>query len=264
VEISAVKFQDRHEAMLEMLIGFLIAAGVGLTGVGAGSLLAPILMLFFRVPPAEAVGTALAFSAVIKLTIAPVYVIRKQIHYPTLLRLCCGGVPGVLAGFVAMDFLDAKHHQGALYLTIGGLVAGMAIYNLVRTLGTKAGTRVQRDRSRWLPLIGAGIGSEVGFSSAGAGALGSVALLNLTPLTPARVVGTDVLFGLALSLVGGGLHLTAGHFQSVILVRLVMGGIGGALIGANLLTVLPSRPLRVALSAWLTFMGAQLCWQAIS
>lgn len=250
--------------MVETIVGFLIATGVGLTGVGAGSLLAPVLMLFFRVPPAEAVGTALAFSAVIKLTIAPVYIVRRQIHYPTLMRLCCGGVPGVLAGFLAMEFLDARHHRSALYLVIGILVASMALYNLFRTLGKHAHSRAVRDRSRWLPFIAAGIGSEVGFSSAGAGALGSVALLNLTPLNPAQVVGTDVLFGLALSLLGGGFHVGAGHFQSAILVRLIMGGIGGALVGANLLTVLPSRPLRVALSAWLTFMGAQLCWQAIS
>ncbi len=248
--------------MTEILVGFFVAAGVGLTGVGAGSLLAPVLMLFFRVPPAEAVGTALAFSAVIKLTIAPVYIFRKQIHYPTLLRLCAGGIPGVLIGFFAMDLLDAKHHRGTLYLTIGGLVASMAIYNLVRTIGKNASTRPMQDRSKWLPFIAAGIGSEVGFSSAGAGALGSVALLNLTPLAPARVVGTDVMFGLALSLIGGGFHLSAGHFQSAILIRLIIGGMVGALIGANLLSVLPSRPLRVALSAWLTFMGAQLCWQA--
>jgi uncharacterized membrane protein YfcA len=250
--------------MIETVVGFLIAAGVGLTGVGAGSLLAPILMLFFRVPPVEAVGTALAFSAVTKLTITPVYLVRRQIHYATLLRLCCGGLPGVLVGVVAMNFLDARHHQSALYLTIGSLVAGMAIYNLFRTLGKNGAKRPVVDRSRWLPLIAAGIGSEVGFSSAGAGALGSVALLNLTPLTPAEVVGTDVVFGLVLSLVGGGFHISAGHFQSAILIRLIMGGIGGALVGANLLSVLPSRPLRVALSAWLTFMGAQLCWQAIS
>jgi uncharacterized membrane protein YfcA len=70
------------------------------------------------------------------------------------------------------------------------------------------------------------------------------------------------MFGLALSLIGGGFHLSAGHYQSAILIRLIIGGMVGALIGANLLAVLPSRPLRVALSAWLTFMGAQLCWQA--
>ncbi len=248
--------------MTEILVGFLVAAGVGLTGVGAGSLLAPVLMLFFKVPPAEAVGTALAFSAVIKLTIAPVYIVRKQIHYPTLLRLCCGGVPGVLLGFFAMGLLDAKHHRGVLFLGIGGLVSTMALYNLIRTLRRSAHTRTMTDRSGWLPAIAFGIGTEVGFSSAGAGALGGVALLNLTPLSPASVVGTDVMFGLACSLVGGGFHLSAGHFQSGILIHLIVGGIGGALIGANLLAVLPSRPLRVALSAWLTCMGVQLCWQA--
>lgn len=249
--------------MIEMLVGFLIAAGVGLTGVGAGSVMAPILMLFFRVPPAEAVGTALAFSAVIKLTIAPVYIARKQVHYPTLLRLCAGGIPGVLTGFFLMDLLDTRHHRGALYLTIGGLVASMAIYNLFRTLHKSSATRTPRDRSGWLPVIAAGIGAEVGFSSAGAGALGSLALLNLTPLPAASVVGTDVVFGLALSLIGGSFHMSAGHYQSAILIRLIIGGIAGALIGANLLSVLPSRPLRVALSAWLACLGAQLCWQAL-
>lgn len=248
--------------MTEVLVGFLIAAGVGLTGVGAGSLMAPILMLFFRVPPTEAVGTALAFSAVIKLTIAPVYILRKQIHYRTMLLLCCGGIPGVLAGVYAMNVLDARNHRGVLFMTIGGLVASMAIYNLVRNLARNSANRQMQDRSGWLPLIALGIGSEVGFSSAGAGALGSVALLNLTPLPPAQVVGTDVMFGLALSLLGGGFHLFQGHYQSAILIRLIAGGIVGALIGANLLSVLPSRPLRLALSAWLACLGAQLCWQA--
>ena len=248
--------------MTEVLVGFLIAAGVGLTGVGAGSLMAPVLMLFFRVPPAEAVGTALAFSAIIKLTIAPVYILRKQIHYRTMLILCCGGIPGVLIGVYAMSVLDARHHRGVLFMTIGGLVASMAIFNLVRNLAKSYRNRPTQDRSGWLPLIALGIGSEVGFSSAGAGALGSVALLNMTPLAPAQVVGTDVMFGLALSLIGGGFHLFQGHYQSAILIRLVIGGIVGALIGANLLSVLPSRPLRLALSAWLACMGAQLCWQA--
>jgi len=248
--------------MTQILVGFLIAAGVGLTGVGAGSLLAPILMLFFKLPPAEAVGTSLAFSAVTKLASAPVYIIRKQVHYPTLMRLSAGGLPGVLVGFFAINLLDAKHHRNTLFLVIGALVAGMAAYNLVRTLRRSAHHRALRDRSGWLPLIAFGIGGEVGFSSAGAGALGTIALLNLTPLSPASVVGTDVLFGLASSLLGGAFHLSAGHFESAILVHLIIGGIVGAVIGANLLAVLPARPLRVALSAWLTYMGLQLCWQA--
>jgi uncharacterized protein len=248
--------------MTEILVGFLIAAGVGLTGVGAGSLLAPVLMLFFKMPPAEAVGTSLAFSAVTKLASAPVYILRKQIHYPTLLRLTSGGIPGVLLGYYAIDLLDANHHQATLFLVIGGLVAGMAAYNLVRTLRRSALHRSLRDRSAWLPPIGFFIGAEVGFSSAGAGALGSVALLNLTSLQPASVVGTDVVFGLFCSVVGGGFHLSAGHFQTGILTHLIIGGVVGAVIGASLLAVLPARPLRVALSAWLTCMGVQLCWHA--
>jgi uncharacterized protein len=248
--------------MLAILVGFLIAAGVGLTGVGAGSLMAPILMLFFRIPPAEAVGTALAFSAVIKLTAAPIYIIRKQVDYRILLKLCLGGVPGVLAGVVLMNLLNAKNHRGVLFMTIGGLVASMALINLFRTLNKSAHDRALQDRSRWLPPIAAGIGAEIGFSSAGAGALGGVALLNLTALSPARVVGTDVMFGLLLSTIGGSFHIFAGHFQKDVLIHLIEGGVAGILIGANLLSVLPARPLRVALSAWLTLMGAQLCWQA--
>src|SRR5690242_4107107 len=109
--------------MTEMLVGFLIAAGVGLTGVGAGSVMAPILMLFFKIPPAEAIGTTLAFSTITKLVIAPVYMVRKQIHYPTLWRLCYGGIPGTLAGFFVLGFLDMRNHQKALYLAIGLMVA---------------------------------------------------------------------------------------------------------------------------------------------
>jgi len=248
--------------MTEMLVGFLIAAGVGLTGVGAGSVMAPILMLFFKLPPPEAVGTTLAFSTITKLVIAPVYVFRKQVHYPTLLLLCYGGVPGVLVGFYIMGMLDMRHHEGAIYLVVGLLIAVMALYNLYRSVRRSAHARHMQDRSGWLPFIAAGIGAEVGFCSAGAGALGSVALLNLTRQSLPRVVGTDVLFGLVLSIVGGGFHLAAGHYDSAILLRLTIGGVVGALIGANLLTVLPARPLRVALSAWLACLGIQLCWQA--
>ena len=147
-------------------------------------------------------------------------------------------------------------------MLIGGLVASMALFNLYRTLSKKAHERTLKDRSKWLPLIGLGVGTEVGFSSAGAGALGGVALLNMTPLSPARVVGTDVMFGLACSLLGGGIHIWAGHYDTHIATRLIIGGVPGILIGANLLSALPARPLRVGLAAWLTFMGAQLCWHA--
>jgi uncharacterized membrane protein YfcA len=107
------------------------------------------------------------------------------------------------------------------------------------------------------------IGAEVGFSSSGAGALGTLALLGLTPLDARRIVGTDLAFGLCLSLVGGTLHLSGASLDSALLINLVAGGILGALVGTGLASRIPVRTMRLALSLWLFVMGLQLCWHAL-
>ena len=245
------------------LIGFLIALLVGLTGVGAGSLTAPILVLFFAVAPAEAVGTALIFGAVTKVAVVPVFIARKQVDFRVLLLLCAGGVPGVLAGSYILGKLDLQRQQSLLFLVLGTAVLVTALYSLYRaTLG--AATVTKRNYSGVLPFLAAVIGGEVGFSSAGAGALGSLALLCLTPLTPIQVVGTDLAFGLMISIVGGGVHAFAGHFDSVLLLKLILGGLFGAFAGANLSAFLPPKPLRIVLSVWLVSLGGQLCWRALA
>jgi uncharacterized membrane protein YfcA len=103
----------------------------------------------------------------------------------------------------------------------------------------------------------------VGFSSAGAGALGSLALLAITPLTAAQVVGTDLFFGLCVSLVGSGFQLTAGNFDAGILTKLIIGGVAGAFAGTYLAAIAPQRVLRIALSLWLISLGIQLCWSGV-
>ena len=243
-------------------MGFLIALAVGLTGVGAGSITAPILILFFAISPSEAVGTALIYAAIIKLIVAPMYLIRKQVDRRVILLLCGGGLPGVLLGVYLIGALNARHYERVLFVLIGLTIATTAVYSVYRTLRKGRATH-GTDRHGWLPAIAAVIGTEVGFSSAGAGALGSLALLNLTSLTPAQVVGTDMLFGLVLSLVGGGFNLTSGHYDSVLLWKLAAGGVLGVLMGANLSAVLPARPLRVGLSLWLSLVGAQLAWKGL-
>jgi uncharacterized protein len=244
------------------LVGFLIALAVGLTGVGAGSITAPVLILFFHLVPADAVGTALAFAAVIKLAVAPMYFYRKQVHARTLMLLCAGGLPGVLGGVFLVSALNAKRYEKTLLLLVGATVAMMALFTLYRSFGQNGKPR-HRDRSHWLPWIATAIGAEVGFSSAGAGALGSLALLNLTLLTPAQVVGTDMLFGLVVSVVGGGFHVTAGHYSSTLLIQLLIGGVVGALVGANLSSRLPARPLRIGLAICLAALGVQLCLRSL-
>jgi len=247
---------------MEFLAGFIIALAVGLTGVGAGSVTAPVLILFFGLPPAEAVGTALTFGAAIKLAVAPFYLVRKQVNGRVLSLLCVGGIPGVLFGVLVIGALDVRRYENILFFLLGATIVGMALFSLYRSL-RPGKRRVGRDRLGWLPLIAGGIGAEVGFSSAGAGALGSLALLNMTSLTPAQVIGTDMMFGLVLSLLGGGMHISMGHFSSVIVWKLIIGGLAGAFAGANLSAILPSRPLRVGLFLWLSALGLQLCWKAL-
>jgi uncharacterized membrane protein YfcA len=248
---------------MEFLIGFLIATAVGLTGVGAGSLTAPVLILFFHLKPAVAVGTALTFAAIIKFAVLPVYLRRQQVNFRILGLLCLGGVPGVLIGIQILKHLSVKAYESRIFFVLGITVLILSIASLYRTWRFHL-TVSTTDRSNWLPLIAAFIGAEVGFSSAGAGALGAVVLLNLTKLTPALVVGTDMVFGLVVSTLGSGLHILAGNYDQTLAIKLCVGGVAGALLGAWLSTRVPSRPLRFILSFCLIGLGLQLCWKALA
>jgi uncharacterized membrane protein YfcA len=243
-------------------IGFVIAFLVGLTGVGAGSLTTPILILLFRQGAPEAVGTTLLFSLVIKILVAPMYLRRRQVNGRALGALCLGGVPGVVIGTVALAYLNVHRYERSILLMVGIMIAAMALYNLYRAVwrGTERGAR---DRIGWLPWMAAVIGAEAGLSSAGTGALGSLVLLNWTKLSPAEVVGTDLCFGLAVSIVGGSWHFSTGGYTPSLLLGLVLGGIPGVIAGAMLSSLLTARPLRVLLSILLSTLGLQLCFRAL-
>lgn len=248
---------------MEIIIGFIIAAAIGLTGVGAGVITTPVLILFFHVPAAEAVGTALIFSTVVKLLGAPVYLVRKQVHWRTLLFLIAGGLPGVLGGSLLLNCMRSGHMDSVLYVLLGLTIVAFASLNLYKMIRKSRRNEI-RDRTRWLPFIALPIGAETGFSAAGAGAIGSVALMGLTALTAAQVIGTDMFFGLAMSSIGGGIQLSAGHYVPALLPKLILGGVAGVLTGANISAILPSRPLRIALSLWIIALGAQLCWRGLA
>ncbi|MGA8729093.1 MAG: sulfite exporter TauE/SafE family protein [Terracidiphilus sp.] len=244
------------------LLGFLIACAVGLTGVGAGSITAPILILFFHLKPATAVGTALTFAAVIKLAVLPIYLRRQQVNYRVLLLLCAGGIPGVMIGIQLLKKLSVEDHERGIFLVLGITIIFLSLLNLYRSLRRRV-AKASADRSLWLPPIAAIIGAEVGVSSAGAGALGAVVLLSLTQLTPALVVGTDMAFGLTVSTIGSGLHLFMGHYDAHILSMLCIGGVLGAVTGALLSSRIPSRALQLLLFICLIGLGVQLCLKAM-
>jgi uncharacterized protein len=248
---------------VEVLLGFLIAAAIALTGVGAGTLTTPLLLVFTGVTPAKAVGTALAFGFLVKCISTPVYLARKQVNYRVLRYLLCGGIPGVAIGSLLLDRLQREARQDVINISLGAIIAATAIFHLWRIYHQKPGA-VARDRAQLLPYFAFLIGLEVGFSSAGAGALGSLLLLGFTSLTAAEVVGTDLCFGLAVAFVGSGFHISLGNYDPHLLLLLSIGGVAGALLGSFLAGKVAQRPLRVGLLIVLVLLGSQLCYRGLT
>lgn len=240
---------------MEYLIGFIIAVFIALTGVGAGTITTPLLVLILGVPAGTAVGVGLTFSAAVKLVLLPAQITRRQVAWRTLGYMLAGGVPGVLIGALLLRrFVDT----GATRLvngTLGVVLVLTALWQIFFSFRPTRQRPEQRDRAHLLPWLMLPVGAEVGFSSAGAGALGSAALLSLTSLAPAQVVGTDIAFGFLTSSLGSGAHWAAGAMNAPLLMHLVAGGVVGAITGTMMAGSIPKRPLRFALWVWLLVIG---------
>jgi uncharacterized membrane protein YfcA len=237
---------------MEIALGFIIAVFIAITGVGAGSMTTPMLILLLGMPTKQAVGTALIFGAAVKILTTPLYIARKQVNWRAFGFLMVTGLPGVLIGTLLLQGFKSD----LLTAFVGFTIVSIAVINLLRFSNV-----TRHDRTPWLAAVGLPIGIEVGFSSAGAGALGALCLMNMTLLSPAAVVGTDLSFGLILSLVGGGIHAALGDVNTPVLLKLLIGGAGGALVGGMLATKLPSKKLRFVLCVALVILGANLGWK---
>jgi uncharacterized membrane protein YfcA len=210
-----------------------------------------------------AVATGLMFSTAVKLVLVPSQILRRQVAWRVLGLMLLGGLPGVLLGSLLLKGLSKHGPSLLLNALLGAVLVFTAIWQIVFSFRPERAEAVNKDRSRWLPWLMFPVGAEVGFSSAGAGALGSAALLSLTPLMPATVVGTDILFGFVLSLVGSGAH---GFFQGTrtsLLQHLVVGGLFGVVAGTVAAKWIPKRPLRFALWIWLLILGGQFIYTQV-
>ncbi len=248
---------------MELAIGFLIAFAIAVTGVGAGTITAPILVLFLHVPLPLAVGTALVYSAIVKLIVVPIQMWRKQVVYRAVGYMLLGGLPGVLLGVWLFRRVVARGHEGILYAALGSIIVITSGWHLYKSFRGKNVPNTQRNHPKWLAILMLPIGAEVGFSSSGAGALGTIALLGLTTLSATQVVGTDLAFGFCLSLIGGGLHLLSQNLDTALLLKLLIGGLFVAIAGSALAPRLPNRKLRLVLTTWLLMIGVQFCYQAV-
>ena len=242
---------------MNLFIGFLIAAAVGLTGIGGGSFTVPALVLIAGLTAGEAVGTAFLFAGVLRLIAAPFYLVGKQIHSRYLWLLLQGAIPGLLVGAWALRFLNRDAGNPVVILVLGVLLAASSSVTFIRRVQNR---EFAGKNHRWLPWLALPIGMESGFSSAGAGALGTVLLLNYSEMTPAQVVGTDLLFGLVLAIIGSALHWTFGSISMPILFQLLLGGVPGVVLGCLLGRIVPANRLKTVVALVAIFAGLQLVW----
>jgi uncharacterized membrane protein YfcA len=239
------------------VIGFMIAMAVGTTGIGGGSFTVPALVLIAGLSSGEAVGTAFLFAGVLRLIAAPFYLAGKQIHSKYLWLLLKGAVPGLLIGLVILRLMNRNAGSPVVIIVLGGILMASSSVTFIRRIQNQT---FARKNSRWLPWLALPIGVESGFSSAGAGALGTVLLLNYSEMPPAQVVGTDLLFGLVLAVVGSTFHWSFGSMNMPVLFQLLAGGIPGVALGCLLARRIPAARLKAVVAMIAIFAGLQLVW----
>ena len=241
---------------MEIAIGFVVAVLVGLTGVGGGSFTTPMLVLLCGISGAEAVGTALVFSTVIKVVAAPFFLAAKKVHFRYLRLMLLGALPGLLGGTYILATMRVRWSPLVLVLIGATLVVSALLTFIYRRW--EPGSR--GDSAPWLPWVTLPIGIEAGFSSAGAGALGTLLLFNCSNMSAAEVVGTDILFGIVLAATGSVFHLGLGSVSGAVLKPLLLGGIPGVLLGCAFTRRVPSMRLKAVITSLTLALGLQLLW----
>jgi hypothetical protein len=202
------------------------------------------------------------FATAVKLILVPSQILRRNIAWRTLAFMLAGGVPGVLIGSFFLRHLVTVGSQNLLNALLGSILVVTAAWQITNSFKPLKANATAPDRSPLLAWLMLPVGAEVGFSSAGAGALGSAALLSFTPLLPAQVVGTDIAFGFIVSLIGSGAHWFSHASNPELLIQLIVGGVFGAISGTLLSTHIPRRPLRFALWVWLLILGGQFLFNS--
>lgn len=243
--------------MMLSTFGFLIALAVGLTGIGGGSFTVPVLLLLAGMPATAAVGTAFVFAGVLRLLAAPFYLVGRQVHGRYLGAMLKGAIPGLLIGTVLLEWMSGTAWAPLVVIVLGLVLAASSAISLVQRMQRPT---FARKNVQWLPWLALPIGVESGFSSAGAGALGTVLLLNYSELAPLEVVGTDILFGLALAVIGAAFHWSIGSISQAALAQLLIGGVPGVLLGCAFARRVPVKRLKLVIATIAMLAASQLVW----
>ena len=249
--------------------GFLVGLIVGITGVGGGSLMTPLLVLLFGVSPATAVGTDLLYAALTKMGGSWVHNRKGSVDWLIVKRLALGSLPAALLSLWLLHTLqpDEKQLKGLItsVLSVALLLTALSLYLkpwLQRLASDKDGLSFELHAHHLAGatvLTGAVLGVLVTISSVGAGALGMVVLLFLYPRHAAvKLVGTDIAHAVPLTLVAGLGHAALGTVDFGLLGALLLGSLPGIWVGSHLSARIPEKVLRLVLASMLLIIGLKL------
>jgi uncharacterized membrane protein YfcA len=242
-----------------MVICFGLGVGVliGLTGIGGGSLMTPLLVIFAGVNPTVAIGTDLAYGAITKTLGGWQHLRKGTVDLGVSKWLAVGSLPGALVGVWLLDRLEAAYGDGFEPVLLG-MVAGalliVALTTLFRALfmprlveREQHTVRQTRRTKVQAASIGAVLGLILGLTSVGSGALIGLALIFVFRMTPHRVVGTDVFHAAILLWVAGTAHWIGGNVDFVLMGNILIGSLPGVWLGTHLITKVPANGLRPVL-----------------
>lgn len=251
-----------HLQSLYPAIGLLVGLTIGLTGVGGGSLMTPILVFLFGIPVPIAVGTDLLFASITKIAGAAAHSARGHVDWKIVRTLAAGSLPASIVTVAVMGFLKAQGRplDGLILPVLGISLVGTAAAILLRRRinGSRPGQYIltQAGSNRVVLFVGVVLGVLVTLTSVGAGAIGVAALLLLFPaLGTATVVGTDLAHAIPLITLAGLGHLQLGNVDYRLLVGLLAGSVPGIYVGTMLSSRLPEVMMRRILVCVLLVMG---------
>jgi uncharacterized protein len=248
--------------------GFCVGSLVGLTGVGGGSLMTPLLVLIFGLHPVSAVGTDLLYAAATKTVGTIVHGIGARIDWKIVARLASGSLPSAALTVWIMSHFDLEGGPARRVISslLGVALVATAITIVLRPwliahLGARAGPSSGRRTPILTVLTGVALGVLVSLTSVGGGALGVTAMVLLYPGVPlGRIVGSDIAHAAPLTLVAGIGHLIAGTVNGTILLSLLIGSPLGVIAGSRAVGWVPERGLRLTLATVLTVVGGKLAF----
>lgn len=254
---------------LYTLSGFLVGLIVGVTGVGGGSLMTPLLVLLFGVSPATAVGTDLLYASLTKTVGGWVHGRRGTVDWKVFGLLAMGSLPAAVVTISLLKFLALEEATlrsvvtSVLSVALLATATVLLFKDAIKKLARRKDGTIYQLHHRYLPAAtiatGAVIGSLVTVSSIGAGVLGTVVILFLYPRMPAvKVVGTDIVHAVPLTAVAGMGHLAFGTVDLVLLGSLLLGSLPGIYIGSHLGVKVPEKLLRRILAIMLLIIGLKM------